>query len=92
MEPDTILGEHEQVVIFFNDADRAVIKLEFGEAILKAWKGGETFFDAIGLYGQRVSIKLRNVDTIVLWTDEQLALLHEQLRLEKIKDKQEDLL
>lgn len=50
--------------------DSYIYKLHPGEhhRLLVDWMGGKAFFEGLGIYGERVALKLPRIEAVTLWT------------------------
>jgi len=56
------------------------------ERVRAEWMRGVAFIDAIGFYGNAVTIKASRIEGVALWTPEQLRLSREDAAAEKAED------
>lgn len=82
----TLIRDKATASVFFRDAGNCPIAYRDAELVIANWKAGNTFCQCTGMYGQQITIKLAEVNQVSIWTAEQVALLHEQDRLEKAED------
>jgi hypothetical protein len=62
------------------------IRVEDYAALVVAWKAGATFFDALDIYGDPLTIKLAAVVIIGLSTPEGIARYDEDMAARKFED------
>lgn len=72
--------------IWSRDGSCTTIPNEYGEEVVAHWMNGDTFYECRGQYGQRVVIKLAEVNQISVWTGSQVAAVRADERAQKAED------
>lgn len=72
--------------IWSRDGSCTTIPNQYGEDMIAHWLAGHAFYETFGMYGQRVVIKLAEVNQISVWTGSQVALLREDEQEQKAQD------
>lgn len=63
--------EGGNVAVFYRDGGWIALMENEADDILRAWTSGNTFYEGRGGFGQRVIVKLAEVNQICVWTPEQ---------------------